>query len=191
METAKPALRKEIRTRRRERTPEQITAAGRLIAAHLVPLLDGVGIVAAFASTPHEPATTPILEVLAEAGCEIRLPQFGKSLARTWSRYTPGDPLSEAVPGRPPLPSGPLLGEESIAEVDLVLAPALAVDRFGTRLGQGGGWYDRALLHRRPGVPVYGIVFADEFVPGPLPRSEHDLPLDGVITPEGFTALPV
>ena len=42
------------------------------------------------------------------------------------------------------------------------IAPALAVDTTGARLGQGGGWYDRALEHLRPGVPVVALVFPEE-----------------------------
>lgn len=190
MHDAKNELRRAIRAARRQRTRGEIIRAGRLIATHVREILDGVHVVAAFAATPDEPATEFLLAELARHGCEIRLPLFDDALARTWARYSPGDPLSAAAPGRPPLPAGAVLPEESIAEVDLILTPALAVDQSGTRLGQGGGWYDRALLLRRPEVPAYGVVFAEEFVRGPLPRYAHDVPLDGVLTPAGFSPLP-
>ena len=42
-------------------------------------------------------------------------------------------------------PAGPRLGRAAVAEAQLVVVPALAVDRRGLRLGRGGGSYDRAL----------------------------------------------
>ena len=38
------------------------------------------------------------------------------------------------------------LGTDAIKLADVVLAPAIAVDTRGVRLGQGGGWYDRAII---------------------------------------------
>jgi len=63
-----------------------------------------------------------------------------------------------------------------------------AVSRDGTRLGMGGGWYDRALHHRRPGTPVWALANSDEVLPR-LPHEPHDLPVDAVITEDGFTRL--
>jgi 5-formyltetrahydrofolate cyclo-ligase len=67
-----------------------------------------------------------------------------------------------------------------------VIAPALAVDTAGGRLGQGGGWYDRVLAHARPGVCVVAMVFPEEVYDAaqrPLPRQPHDQPVDIVATP--------
>jgi 5-formyltetrahydrofolate cyclo-ligase len=47
-------------------------------------------------------------------------------------------------------PSGPRLGVDAVRSVDLLLVPALAVGRDGTRMGRGGGSYDRVLA-RLPG----------------------------------------
>ncbi len=84
------------------------------------------------------------------------------------------------------------LGVEAIAEAALVLAPGLAVDAQGTRLGQGGGCYDRALPRRRAGIPVLVLLHPGEAggpADPPLPRDEHDQPVDGVLTAEGRTWL--
>ena len=69
-----------------------------------------------------------------------------------------------------------------------MIAPALAVDTTGARLGQGGGWYDRALEHLRPGAPVVALVFPEELYDAqtrPLPRERHDRLVDAVATPAG------
>ena len=80
-------------------------------------------------------------------------------------------------------PAGPSLGLDAVREAELVLAPALAVDAAGRRLGQGGGSYDRAL--ERAGAPVVAVVFDDEVLDEAIPVESHDRPVAGVLTPGG------
>jgi 5-formyltetrahydrofolate cyclo-ligase len=73
-------------------------------------------------------------------------------------------------------------------EPTIILVPLLAFDRSGTRLGQGGGHYDRALISAEKdaaakGRPLTkaGIAWSvQEMVD--LPRDPWDVPLDIVIT---------
>jgi 5-formyltetrahydrofolate cyclo-ligase len=90
------------------------------------------------------------------------------------------------VPGRFGIlePVGPKLGPTAIGTAEVVVVPALAVDRGGTRLGRGGGWYDRALRHARPGAVVVAVVFDGEVVDR-LPALDHDRPVTAVVTPSG------
>lgn len=67
---------------------------------------------------------------------------------------------------------------------DLVLVPALAYDRAGFRLGRGGGFYDR-WLGGHPGVKTLGLAFACQVVEN-LPREEHDIRVDAVLTEDGL-----
>jgi len=78
---------------------------------------------------------------------------------------------------------GPLLGRAAIAAAELVVVPALLVDRSGRRLGQGGGSYDRALLRTSASALVVAVVGDGELVAGPLPVDLHDVDVDAVITP--------
>lgn len=65
--------------------------------------------------------------------------------------------------------------------VDAVLAPGVAFDPHGGRLGQGGGHYDR-LLPTLPTTAVrIGVCFACQVVPD-VPCDPHDLPVDLVVT---------
>ena len=67
---------------------------------------------------------------------------------------------------------------------DVVVVPALAVDRGGVRLGRGGGYYDRALRHVRPDARLVALVFDDELVDA-LPVEPHDRRVTAVVTPSG------
>ncbi len=65
----------------------------------------------------------------------------------------------------------------------IVVVPCLAVDKSGTRLGYGGGYYDR-LLH-----DFHGRIFTVACVPkelcfkeNELPRMKHDMSVDLIVT---------
>jgi 5-formyltetrahydrofolate cyclo-ligase len=86
---------------------------------------------------------------------------------------------------------GPRLGSDAIVAARVIFTPALAVDHSGTRLGQGGGSYDRALARRHPLAVVVAIVNDEEYAVQPLPRDAHDVRVDAVITPaRGITPIP-
>lgn len=70
---------------------------------------------------------------------------------------------------------------DSIVDVDVVVVPGLAFTADGRRLGQGGGWYDRALPRIRAGGLAIGVGFAEQIVDD-LPTEPHDVRLDRVIT---------
>jgi 5-formyltetrahydrofolate cyclo-ligase len=80
------------------------------------------------------------------------------------------------------------IGETREVSPDIVLLPLLAFDRTGTRLGQGGGHYDRALARLAKqrsatdaGIIKIGIAWSvQELVD--LPREQWDVPLDIIIT---------
>lgn len=82
-------------------------------------------------------------------------------------------------------PPGPRLGLDAISQADLVIVPALAVDRSGLRLGRGGGSYDRALTRVPRGVPVVALVYDDEILPD-VPANDWDRPVHAAITPSGW-----
>jgi 5-formyltetrahydrofolate cyclo-ligase len=100
-----------------------------------------------------------------------------------WARYTGPGSLRAAGRGlREPV--GPLRGPAAVAGADLVVVPALAVDRHGIRLGRGGGSYDRALARVPPTTRTVALLHDGEFLPE-LPGEPHDLPVQAVITPTG------
>lgn len=69
---------------------------------------------------------------------------------------------------------------------DIVLAPLLAFDQKGTRLGQGGGYYDATIANlRKNGEVLYaGLGYGAQAVLFSLPKEDHDQTLDCMITPE-------
>jgi 5-formyltetrahydrofolate cyclo-ligase len=179
---AKATLRTRLLGRRLARTAAERDAAAAAVASALVRGLDGVATLAAFVPDATEPGSGRLPAALADRGARVLLPVIpteGHTL--DWAAYS-----GDLERGRFGLsqPTGPRLGVDAIRAADVVVVPALAVDRHGIRLGRGGGYYDRALVHARPDAVLVTVVFDDERVDD-LPREVHDRPVTAVVTPTG------
>ena len=86
-----------------------------------------------------------------------------------------------------PLPSLPGIDLRDAGQAPhLLIAPCLAVDRQGYRLGYGGGYYDRLLYRLAMQTTLcIGLIYAMQMVAS-LPEESWDLRLHGVCTEEGF-----
>ncbi|PLX85403.1 MAG: 5-formyltetrahydrofolate cyclo-ligase [Desulfuromonas sp.] len=69
--------------------------------------------------------------------------------------------------------------------IDLTVVPGVAFDRQGHRLGYGKGYYDRELSQRSRRGTLVGLCFDFQFVDR-LPAESHDIPLDCLVTENGF-----
>lgn len=202
----KTTLRTEVRSRRRARrtgaptleapftsefSPSPIPVRNRAeaegIALQIRALASSMGAVtlpALFVPTPLEPDMSLALGLFERALLPVLLDEAGAPLgAPRWGLWEAGRAL--VTLGRPPAqPDGEARGAESLKEADLIVIPALAASVDGTRLGQGGGWYDRALMHRSPDTPVVAAIFDDEVLEaGIIPAEPHDVPVDAIVTP--------
>ncbi len=187
VQAEKQAWRRRLAAAREARTAAARAADGRLLAAAFAGwLARDVHTLAAYAGVGTEPPTRVLLVAVAASGRTVLLPAVLRGGVLDWAAYDGWDQLVRGPIGLRE-PAGPRLGAGALASVDLVVAPALAVDRTGTRLGRGGGYYDRALTGVAP-AHVVAVVFDDEIV-ARLPREEHDRPVGAALTPSGIVAL--
>ena len=178
VEDSKSARRAEALRRRRALSPAQQTAAALTLAEAVVAALGpDDGPVAAYASFGTEPATGPLRTAL-RPRVDVLLPVLRSDGDLDW---VVDDGRLVAGPGGLPVPPGPRLGRQAVARCTLLVVPALQVDRSGTRLGRGGGSYDRALARARG--CVVAALHAGELVPA-LPREPHDRPVHAVVVPD-------
>ena len=71
-----------------------------------------------------------------------------------------------------------------VSHLDLVVMPLVACDLKGTRMGMGGGFYDRTLA-TAPRKPFrLGLAHSFQLLEQPLIRQPWDQPLDALLTPD-------
>ena len=97
-------------------------------------------------------------------------------------RWTNGVAMAEGAHGIPVPDKNDPIAE--IVEPDVVLVPLVAYDRRGSRLGYGGGYYDRTLaaLRANKKIETIGIGFSVQKAMDLLPMDAHDIALDCVVT---------
>jgi len=192
----KARLRHELRAARarRSRTARAHAAAG--LDQHVTQLLAGRAHldVAAYLPMPTEPPLERALTSAHRRGHRVWVPVCEPGRRLSWSRWTPGTAVRDSSLTELREPVGSRHGAEVMRSVGVLLVPALAVGRDGSRLGFGGGYYDRFLAHlprtAHPELVMAACVFADEVLPaGTVPVDELDAPVPLVLTEDGLEAL--
>jgi len=155
------------------------------LCAHLAALAIDGNTVCAYAPIGTEPGSMAMLDELQRLSARVLLPVVRTTdedvpMALQWGEYRPGTLVAARFgllePAQPWLPAA------TLAEADVVVVPALAVDRQGVRLGRGGGFYDRSLSLADPTARLVAVVRDRELV-DQLPSDQHDVPMTHALTP--------
>ncbi len=178
----KKQLRKQFMERRKVLPPDAHRAKSRAIVKRLLqlPEIRGADIVHMYWPMVDrgEIDLRMLWKQLREMGKQVALPVMARAYPprlrhvllesvealrpNRWGVWEPGDGI-----------------EISPERMDAIIAPALAIDRSGYRLGYGGGYYDAFLAEIR--APIVGAVFS-EFLVNHLPHETHDIPVDIIVT---------
>ena len=138
--------------------------------------------VSSYRPLAEEADPSQLVAALRRRGCEISYPRVHQKAQPLWFHV--------------PIADEPwLLGAFGIPEPRatwprafpaVLLVPLLAFDAEGYRLGYGGGYYDRTLMHlrRRQPLTAIGVAFAGQEV-GHVPHDAADQRLDLVVTDLG------
>ena len=73
-----------------------------------------------------------------------------------------------------------------ISILDILIMPLLACDHLGTRIGMGGGFYDRTLASAPHRPFRLGLAHTFQYIDQTLPRQKWDQPIHGLLTPKKF-----
>jgi 5-formyltetrahydrofolate cyclo-ligase len=156
------------------------------LAAHCAALMHsfGPGIYAAYLPIRSEISPLPLVAALHRAGQQTAMPITpAEGEALSFRRWAVGDVLEAGPYGT----SQPLTVGQPVLP-DIILAPLLAFDAAGWRLGYGGGFYDRTiadLAMRRHQCAVIGLGFDGQKL-DKVPIGPYDMPLDALLTPSGL-----
>lgn len=185
---AKVAFRRQIHAHRARQSAAERARAGAALrdAVLSLPQADMAGTVVAYYSMESEPDTHGLVYALWKRGSYVLLPLLQPDNDLDWASYEGPHSLQPGARGLSE-PVEPARGVDAVARADLVLVPALAVDRRGYRLGRGGGSYDRVLARVGPNVPTVALLYDGELV-DEVPVTPHDqrvqlaaLPSAGII----------
>lgn len=192
MSTSVKIIRQQMRARRQALSALEQDIAGACTVTRILrdPLFLRSKRIALYLPNDGELDLTDLLEPAWQMNKHCFLPvlaSHGKRLS-----FAPLTADSHLRPNRFGIPE-PVVGRRERCQplqLDLVLAPLVAFDTNGNRLGMGGGYYDRSFgflcrrQHwRRP--QLIGVAHDFQRVDN-LPAQRWDVPLQGVFTNTGF-----
>ncbi|MFZ5707143.1 MAG: 5-formyltetrahydrofolate cyclo-ligase [Pseudomonadota bacterium] len=148
-------------------------------AAALMPLIAASRSVAFYVALGSELGCAAAMDIAARAGIDILLPYVtGRAAPMHFHRWLPGEALESGWRGllqpRADAPRG---------EPDVIVAPLVGFDSRLMRLGQGGGFYDRAFA-LRPMVKKIGFGWSVQQSCA-IAADPWDVPLDAMVTERG------
>lgn len=187
--SAKSVLRSRLRSTRRQRGTRDTAQLDLHISGHIFDVLmtlalTPTSVIAAYVAMSHEPPVNALRSRLHEMGCTVFIP------------IVSGDELLWALDGNEeswapntfgilePDPNGARSSSQVLPDCTAIVVPAQAINPHGSRLGQGKGFYDRALANvasiEHPPL-IIGVTYESEFLPE-VPTEEHDIPVDVGVT---------
>lgn len=154
-----------------------------LVAANVFSLLKrrGCELVLVYRKIGSEIDAAPLMDMLLESGLGTALPYCREDRGMGIGRVL--DPRGDLAAG----PHGTMEPSDKFKDnirpdqLSAVVCPGVAFDKARTRLGRGAGYYDRFLQELAGKALIIGCAFDCQISPEPLPRENHDVPMDAVI----------
>lgn len=171
MATSRADMKADIRRRLRAQREERYVEHNFLHLLEL-PEISQAKIIASYYSYGTEPSTIALNQAIIDSGKRVVLPRISGDDIEWVEWNGTYETLNEN--GKFHEPTGSVFAE--LDSIDVVLVPALAIDPDGYRLGQGGGFYDRALPLLK--AWKHGVVYPFERMEHDLPREPWDIPVN-------------
>ena len=177
-------LRSELRERRRALTEQAQAAAAATAAQHIIalPQWPHARRIAVYLAADGELDTGPLTDFARRQGKQLFLPIIQPDNSLSFARWHSGDSLTRNSLGIPE--PGPDASRCPARELDIIFLPLVGWDRQGSRLGMGGGFYDRSLagIH---GPLLIGLAHSCQEAEQ-IPQEDWDIPLDYIATDDAL-----
>ncbi len=180
-------MKKNIRSivlRRRDEIPEIVRAVKNSLIKEKVfslPEFLGAGNILFYASFRSEVDTLSLIKEAISMDKMVILPKVDRK-NQALILYEIKD-LGELKAGYMGIPE-PSVYEDRLVhleDVDLIIAPGVAFDYSGNRLGYGGGYYDILLSSMKKKIPIIALAYEEQIVDS-IPSELHDVKVDMIIT---------
>lgn len=144
------------------------------------------GSILLFAPTSREVDIWPLLASALASGKLVALPRFDPG-TNQYEACRVTDSHQQVRTGRYGIREpGPACAVVALNRLDFVLAPGVAFDLHGRRLGRGKGYYDRLLT--AVGGTTCGVAFDEQMV-NEIPVEPHDSDVNCILTPTRWIEL--
>ncbi len=183
---AKKDLRSRLRAERKARAAENLSDCETRMSAHIMDVIGELppGDIAVYVSMPSEPPTGQLRRELKARGFRPLIPRVNGSDLQ-WASDTDVTEWDTNVFGTQE-PTNEFVEDQlhALKKCVAIIVPAHAVDPQGMRLGQGKGFYDRALEFTRAAESkplLISLTFDSEYLQE-VPHESHDIPVDVSVT---------
>ena len=174
-------MRRLLRRRRADLSPDEVASASMAVVGRLtqIPVVRHATTVAGYRAVRGEINVDEFLASVTARGAVVTVPRV-EGTALTMMRWAADTPSATGAFGI----DEPLVGEAvPFGDHDAIVVPLVAFDDRGGRLGQGGGFYDRAIAAAPSRPLLIGVAHAFQQVPA-VPLEAWDQRLDAVVTDE-------
>ena len=179
----KNELRRFMREKRSLQDPRAMQMKNQRIAERFtaIPEFDDVSSIALYASLPDESQTYAIASHFLNMGKSVSFPCIEEKEIVFRQVKDPEEDLRVLGPFGIREPDKDRCPVMPMDQIDLFVIPGVAFDIFGSRIGFGGGYYDRALVQKRSDALVVALAFEFQVVHA-IQAEEHDYPVDMIVT---------
>ncbi|MBD3345360.1 MAG: 5-formyltetrahydrofolate cyclo-ligase [Chitinivibrionales bacterium] len=184
----KREIRKEMRKKRRELSPEERAEKSRRIWEHvkMLPEYRNAPAVMVYVDSGVEVETKPYIEEMLREGkrvvipyCKVTRCDLGIAEIKIFDR--------DLHPGEYGILEPVMNLRDNFLKSDLriILCPGVTFDKQGGRLGQGKHYYDTFLQELKGNAFLAGLAYQCQILDSSLPFDYHDISMDQVITENG------
>ena len=177
-------LRARLRQARKSISRTRRSRATRVINRRLLglPLPKSVATIGVYAAIGSEVCIDEAIQHWIAAGHRIAWPRVEGAGEMVFCCAGPDSLVLSSLGIKEPPREHPIVPIETL---DLLVVPGIGFDRFGGRLGQGGGFYDRALAKHDSSLWTVGVAFSVQVAPF-IPREANDREVGAVLTERGL-----
>ena len=174
----KAIVRRRIRADRAVQAPFERAESGRAISHGVLEVINAIRptCIALYFSTASEPSTDELLDELWSRNIQVITPRVDGT-ALVWVETERSTLTTIGAFGIREAEGA----SADLSDAQVIVLPALAIDPMGHRLGQGGGFYDRALAQFEA-PPLLIAVVNDSEDQEDIPVESHDARVDVVVT---------
>lgn len=183
----KQTLRQQLRRTRKQLSSDEQHLAAQQVLRHLLqlPNVQQASCIALYLAVQGELNLQPVIEYAWKQKKQVALPVIDNQGQMDFYLYTPHTPMIQHAFGiLEPKPNPDTL--VPLQQIDCLLVPLVGFDGTGNRLGQGGGYYDRALAQWQQGhlpqMSPIGVAHDCQYVEH-LEVESWDISLPMIVTP--------